>query len=475
MKAIIFQKLNFNYFFFLFYLIACLATSFIDVYSSNAESTDSNNETENNHFCNSNNNCHLFDLINIFAATLSDFFAIIPYLIKRRSTRQTHKIKQDLPKDNEESDRTSSISSTSSSFIYNNLFEDQISKKSKYLNIYSFTVSFLDFCADIILFFYYAFLYGKNEKNADYEGFFLLNSTVIFQIVFQYCLSKLILRTEFYKHHYLSIAINVVSFIIIFIIDIIDSKNHDRLFILFFSLYCIFLVLENTFGKKAMLYGYISPYTLLIYKGIFKLLLLIILSIIFLPTIYKINKYFFYDIYNDLSKNIIVVFLNFIFTFFKDLFNWILIDRFSPCHLALSLILEDISYLIIYEVSPFDNNENKNNAVDENKIEVWEGFIRVFIYVILFIAAMIHNEIFIINKWGLGNNTKLFLDEKEKEEKILSSLDDGDMEILKRYDTMIEMEENVKNEENENNNNEGIVNNDTAGDEEGNNENSEDS
>ena len=78
---------------------------------------------------------------------------------------------------------------------------------------------------------------------------------------------------------------------------------------------------------------------------------------------------------------------------------------------------------------------------------------------------MIHNEIFIINKWGLGNNTKLFLDEKEKEEKILSSLEDGDMEILKRYDTMIEMEENVKNEENENNNNEGIVNNDTTGDE----------
>ena len=46
----------------------------------------------------------------------------------------------------------------------------------------------------------------------------------------------------------------------------------------------------------------------------------------------------------------------------------------------------------------------------------------------------------------------IFLDEKVKEEMLLSNLDGGDIEVLKRYDTMIELEINANNEENENNN-----------------------
>ena len=38
------------------------------------------------------------------------------------------------------------------------------------------------------------------------------------------------------------------------------------------------------------------------------------------------------------------------------------------------------------------------------------------LYIILFIASMIHNEIIIINKCGLNTNTKMFLDIKLNEE-----------------------------------------------------------
>ena len=286
----------------------------------------------------------------------------------------------------------------------------------------------------------------KGNFEEKYNGFNLLNCTVIFQIIVQYISSKIILKDQFYRHHYLSLIINTISFITLFILDVKHTSEFDLyLIIYFFS--CFFLVLENTYGKKAMISGYISPYTLLIFKGIYKLLILIVFSIIFLPIIYKTyDESFFKGIYTNLNFSIIFVILNAIFPFFKDLFNWILIDKFSPSHLALSLILEDISYLIIFAfINP------KSYKIENDSIAIFDVFARIFIYIILFIAAMIHNEIFIITKCGLGDNTKLFLDEKVKEEMMLSNLEGENFEILKRYDTMIEMEMNTNNEENENN------------------------
>ena len=63
---------------------------------------------------------------------------------------------------------------------------------------------------------------------------------------------------------------------------------------------------------------------------------------------------------------------------------------------------------------------------------------------------MLHNEIFIITKCGLGDNTKLYLEKRLEEEKILSN-PDTKMEELSRYDTVyaIEMENNPKENGNE--------------------------
>ena len=73
-----------------------------------------------------------------------------------------------------------------------------------------------------------------------------------------------------------------------------------------------------------------------------------------------------------------------------------------------------------------------NEKEDYEKLEI---FIRIFIY----IASLIHNKIFIITKWGLGENTKLFMDEKVKEEILLSNTD-TDNNVLKRYNSMIDSE-----------------------------------
>ena len=52
----------------------------------------------------------------------------------------------------------------------------------------------------------------------------------------------------------------------------------------------------------------------------------------------------------------------------------------------------------------------------------------------------------------MGENTKLFLEEKLKEEKLLSNFD-TDKDILKRFDTMVEIELEEEKEQDDNDNN----------------------
>ena len=250
----------------------------------------------------------------------------------------------------------------------------------------------------------------------------LLNSDVIFQILLQYILSIIILKEHFYKHHYLSISINAICFIILLLFDFLDIEL-EFLNVFIYDLYILFLALENAYGKKAMMYGYISPFSLLIYKGVYKIILTIIFLIIFIPIMITVEKDFLADIeYFDTNKLFLII-IGFFSKFFKNLFNWILVDRFSPSHLALSLILENLSYFISYIIDYGGN--------DDGNIPIWEICIRIFIYFVLFIISLFHNEIFIITKWGFGDNTKLFLEEKQKEEMLLSNLD-TDKDILKR-------------------------------------------
>ena len=415
MKLIIFQKFNYNYIFFIFFLFCSLVEAIIEI--NNAKEQIEINKKGKGHF---------FQVITLIIICLSDFLALIPYFIKQYLTK--NKIEATIKKDENESNLRSN-------FIYNNAFLEEQRKKSANLNIYTFFVGFIDFIGEALYFLYY--LDNELESSNYYS---LLSSDVIFEILLQYILSIIILKEHFYKHHYLSITINAICFIILFIFDIV-SESSNLYYNLLDDIYLSLIVIENAYGKKAMIYGYISPFSLLIYKGVYKIILMSIFLIIFIPIMVTIEDNFLADIkYFDSNKLFLIV-VYFFSYFLKNLFNWILIDRFSPSHLALSLILENVSYLISYTIN--------NGRNDEGNIPIWEIFIRIFIHFILFFTALFHNEIFIITKWGFGTNTKLFLEERQKEEMLLSNLD-TDKDILKRYDTMIEMEQNI-NHDNENN------------------------
>ena len=99
-----------------------------------------------------------------------------------------------------------------------------------------------------------------------------------------------------------------------------------------------------------------------------------------------------------------------IFIFLYEAFLLIIVDRFSPSHIPLALIIYAF-FRNIYNVIKNHINKKESN---------WIVYVNFLIYIILFIAAMIHNEIIIINKWGFNAKTKLFLDIKLDEEKLNS-------------------------------------------------------
>ena len=428
MRLIIFQKFNYNYIFFIFYLICCVVEAIIE---KNIEEEQAKiNEKEKGNF---------FKVVILITLCLSDFLALIPYYINKLLTKNKNKTITVKDKDK------SSISNNDI-FIYNNAYEDELRKKSTYLIIYTFIVGFLDCLVQIVYCFYYM------DDIFDSTSYYLfLRVNIIFQILSQYILSAIILKTHFYKHHYLSIIINAISFIILLIFDIRDEDDFEFFDSLLGLIFLTFFTLGNAYGKKAMIYGYISPFALIIYKGIYKTILITIFLVIYIPIMTSIEDNFFADINLFDSNKTILTLMNLIFNFLKDLFNWILIDRFSPSHLALSLIIENLSYFITYIIDY--GGDNKGDY------PIWEIVMRIVIHFILFIAALIHNEIFIITKWGLGENTKLFFDEKAKEEMLLSD-PDTDENFLKQYDSMIELDQNTFNNEEINDNLDYINNND---------------
>ena len=165
---------------------------------------------------------------------------------------------------------------------------------------------------------------------------------------------------------------------------------------------------------------FLSPYSLLIYKGIFQIIFLVFLSIplIFIETKDANDNYkksiIFTRIFKSFNyyhviKNISLMITN----FFYNILIWIIIDKFSPSHIGMANILESFGaslYLIIFE------KEKSNN---------WTLVVTFTIYFFLIIGTFIHNEFFVINVCGLGENTNLFLDYKAKLD-LLQSQEKGD-------------------------------------------------
>ena len=124
-------------------------------------------------------------------------------------------------------------------------------------------------------------------------------------------------------------------------------------------------------------------------------------------------------------------------SFFENIFLWIIIDRFSPNHIPLAIILNQIATFIMSLII--------DSKIDNANILGYDLYIRIFLYIILIIGVLIHNEIIVINICGLASDTKYFLDLKVKNEELYSDSDEP--EILQRFETYDELEDKNKNED----------------------------
>ena len=200
----------------------------------------------------------------------------------------------------------------------------------------------------------------------------------------------------------------ILSCLIMDIIMIVKRSITDFRYYIFILMRLIRISLfsfENSYTKMALDSEFLSPYSILLFKAVSETILLGIFSIPFI--FIKINER---NINNEsifvgfkeylTGIKLLYSFIRFFCEFLYRLFIIIIIDRFSPNHLALVHIVDAFGSTLSVIIQ---------SAIDKKPI-LWINYAIFVVYIILFISAMIYNEIFIINRCGLSEKTKLFLD-----------------------------------------------------------------
>ena len=217
----------------------------------------------------------------------------------------------------------------------------------------------------------------------------------------------------FHLHHYFSFIIFIICLIVIAIIDFKETITEKKDFIdsLLYIVIRIFVVLlysiENNLAKIIFIKYYFSPYLLLLIEAIIKFIYLIIFSIPLCFVKFKDEKgeeKIIFLMFSHIFKEKIVILLYTIYmisSFFYNILNYLIIDKFSPTHTAIAFISSNFGIFII-------DSTLKSFQID------YKFGIRLVMYILLIIASLLFNEFLVINICGLANDTKLFLDYKEQ-------------------------------------------------------------
>ena len=250
-----------------------------------------------------------------------------------------------------------------------------------------------------------------------------ISSDVFFNVISKFALSTLILHLPIYRHHYLSLAINIILLIVFLIFDILKiTEAKEIIFGLKRIISLVLYSLEDIYAKILLSYDSISPYTYLFYRGIYLNILSLLYSIIFifvkLPDEKGVKSCIFTRLWKVYEHRLNIL-LYIILLFVNYLFNQnvlLIIDKFSPIHYAVGSVLETFGSFII---TTFDG-----------KVEVGEFFIKFVIYFISILAALIYNEIIVLNFCGFQKYTHLFLLKMANKDLELTIINNNDNELI---------------------------------------------
>ena len=335
-------------------------------------------------------------LLFTYILILSRILSFIPYFISRY-----------LSKRKEKSDENKLIAN----YVYN-----KVLKKYGWKTLAKpiFILSLFGFFAEIPMVLFHLLsdkIYNDIYKPGIYS---ILNAVLIY--IFAY----FIFKPYIYKHHFLSFGINSICFLVSLTVDIVKivmfriNVIYYYIFVIIRILRLIFHCLLYCYSKKEFESSLLTPFSIIAFRSIYETLFLGIFSIPFtfipISEFYKEEKEIIFKGFIDyltgmrLLYNIILL----IDDYLIDVFTMLIIDKFSPSHVALVITLESFGEKL-YQII---NNNIYGKSVP------WEVYANFSLYFLVFIGAMIHNEIFIINKCGQNEKTKLYLDKEFNDENI---------------------------------------------------------
>ena len=331
------------------------------------------------------------EFLELYIYNLSDFFSIIPLFILQKRTKR----KKEIIDSNSNKDVKGGHG-----YIYNN--REKTNPKSK-IRIFILTIS--DYIAQISSVIFYVIL---NEMNIPMK-FAKLTSLLIINVIVIFIISKLILHNHFYRHHSLSLLINIICLIVLIIVDISNIINYSGeikmqfIYIIIKIVQSILYSLEDVLIKVLILSYYLHPFKILFKKALFQFFYNIIFNFpfIFIKLRDKDEeKEFLFPMIGRLFEDKINILITFIYAGISFIYNgtiFKIIDEFSPNHFAIARVIENFGILMLNII--LEGAESQKNLV-----------FNLIIYILLIIAALVYNEFFIINICGLSKYTKYFLD-----------------------------------------------------------------
>ena len=274
------------------------------------------------------------------------------------------------------------------------LINENKDNKSNFASIFKIMVKIcgIDFFCQF-LFLLFSLIYEKDDiilrKNNNY--------LLIVDILSRFIFCRIILGTIFFKHHYFSMIINCVIFIILgafdihFIFKSIDEKT--MIYFVFLIIQTTAYSLEDVLNKIALTKESLTPYSLLFYKGLFEIPLVLITTAIVLPIQNAFKD--FKDLDSGYIKYVLVrrsIFI--VFNILRSIFLVKVIDTFSSQHLSILKVLESIFMFLFFLI-------DGQYSDDKYYIPV----ISISFFITIF-TSLIYNEILVINLCGLQDYTK---------------------------------------------------------------------
>ena len=288
-------------------------------------------------------------------------------------------------------------------------------------SILHFTILQLEYIIYFGLYIYLTKLKSKDPDNTEdfqmshYHG---LCSEEAVEIIFIVIISKFLLKTQLYIHHYIGLIILVIASLSI---DIPFNLSLFKPKILFIVIYLLFIIVDAnfiTYEKYMMDKLYYSPFVIVFSIGILFLSVSIFFTIYILMvgnSLYDGKKYTlqsFSDYFEEKGYKTTVIYMFYCssFRFFLNILKILTIYYFTQNHIYTSYTFIKLVDLLIMKKTNYK-------------------YFSIILFIPQFLGLLIFLEIIELNFCKLNKNTKINIEKRELKEDLNDDDDQNDEDI----------------------------------------------